>query len=144
MKNLSEAFTFSPPHGWEESRRGAAWVFRRPECELVVSVWPLKENTPLNKQKAAIEALQQTALKAIKKDLKNTNLRVSVPLSRVDENQMEFWIQSLCTRDHTTLLCSAVVRGTLGVLLATLEAPNQPVSFPTFVEFLRSVQRPPV
>jgi len=141
MNKIGEAFAFVPPFGWEESRRGATLVFRQLERELRVSFWPLKEKGSLKKKTAALEELKQTALKDIGRDLKNTNLRVAIPLSRVDENKLEFWVQSLGTRDGTTLICSAVACSPLGILMVSLEAPNKPRSFPIFVDFLRSVHK---
>lgn len=140
MLNVSKAFSCEPPTGWDESRRGANYVYRRPGRELVISFWPIKAGLKADKRFAAVEALMKTALKAIKKDARNTNLQPAIPLTRVDENNLEFWVQSLTTRDGTVGICSAVVRGVTGILLATLEAPTQPEHFPIFVAFLRSVK----
>jgi len=140
---VSNAFSCVPPSGWDESRRGANFVYRRPGRELVISFWPVKEGLTIEKRAAAVDALMKTALKAIKKDSKNTNLQPAIPLTRVDENDLEFWVQSLSTRDGSVEICSAVVRGAAGVLLATLEAPTQPEHFPLFVAFLRSVKTLP-
>jgi hypothetical protein len=143
MIQVSNAFSCVPPLGWEEKRRGPSLVFRRPERELVISFWAIKEGLNAEKRPVAVEALMKTAFKGIKKESKNPNLQSSVPLTRVDENDLEFWVQSLVTRDGTVLICSAVVRGATGVLLATMESPTDPDHFPIFVEFLRSVKTLP-
>jgi hypothetical protein len=91
MITLSGAFTCIPPVGWDESRRGTSLVYRRPERELVISFWPIPEGLQPEKRALAVEALMKTALKAIKKESKNPNLQSAVPLTRVDENDLEFW-----------------------------------------------------
>ena len=80
------------------------------------------------------------ALEAIERDAKNPNLRPSVPLERLEENGLEFWLQAMTTRDETVMSCSAVVRGPKGVLIATMDAPQGPEAFQTFVNFLSSVK----
>ena len=120
---------------------GPNFVYRRPGRESSSFLfWPIKEGLKAEKRATAVEGLMKSALKAIKKDSQNTNLQSAIPLTRVDENDLEFWVQSLATRDGTVNICSAVVRGVIGVLLATLEAPTQPEHFPLFVAFLRSVK----
>src|SRR6185295_17696285 len=111
MITISGAFSCVPPVGWDESRRGASLVFRRPQRELVLSFWPIKEKTKPDDQASAVEALMKTALKAIKKESKNPNLESAVPLTRVDENDLEFWVQSLTTRDGSIGICSAAILG---------------------------------
>jgi len=143
MPKIGDAFAFKPPFGWEESRRGATWVYRGRGRELAISFWPLREKGSAKKKAAALAELMKAGLKAIERDLKNTNLRVTVPLSRVEENRLEFWIQSLSTRDGAALACSAIVRSTLGILMASLEGPDERGSFPIFIEFLRSVRKAP-
>ena len=140
MLKIADAFSCEPPFGWDESRRQGSWVYRRPERELVISFWPVKDPQKVDKRHTQLEALMKTALKALKKEHKNPNLEQSVPLTRIDENQLEFWVQSLSTRDGTVSVSSAAVRGHTGVLVVTLEAPHKPETFPLFVQFLRSVR----
>jgi len=143
MINVSKAFSCVPPLGWDESRRGPNLVFRRPGRELVISYWAAKEGLNDEKRASAVESLMKTALKGVRKESKNPNLQSSVPLTRVDENGLEFWVQSQSTRDATVLICSAVVRGIAGVMLATMEAPTDPNHFEIFVAFLRTVKTLP-
>src|ERR1700733_5279238 len=126
MINVSNAFSCVPPYGWDETRRGPNRVFKSPGRELVISFWSTKEGLSVEKRATDVEGLMKTALKGIKKETKNPNLQAAVPLTRVDENNLEFWVQSLITRDGSVNICSAVVRGVTGVMLATMEAPTDP------------------
>jgi len=140
MIKIPGAFSFVPPLGWNESRKGGAIVFKRPERELAVSTWIVNEKGSKKKKIAALDALMDTALKEIEKDAKNPNLIPELPLERMDENNLEFWVQSFVTRDTTVLVCSAVARSSDAVLLATLNVPNKPEFFKTFIDFLGSVR----
>jgi len=140
MAKITDAFSWKPPHAWDEKRRGANLLYRLPERELVLSFWPVKEGLTAEQQTASLQELMDTALKAIEKESKNPNLLPSVELTRVDENNLEFWVQSLATKDGSVGISSAAIRGTQGVLLATMEAPTRPDHFPIFVEFLRSIK----
>lgn len=140
MIKIQNAFSFVPPQGWNESRKGGAIVFKRPERELSVSAWVAPENESQKKRIAEVDELMNSALKEIEKDGKNPNLIAELPLERMDENDLEFWIQSFVTRDTTMLVCSAVARSATAVLLATMNVPNKPEFFKQFVEFLQSVK----
>lgn len=140
MIEIAQAFRCVPPLGWNESRKKGSIVFKRPERELAVSAWGVQEKKSKKKIAVQLESLLQDTLKEMEKDAKNPNLLPDIERMQTQENGLDFWVQSFLTRDTTMLICSAIVKGPAAVLLATLSAPNRPESFPTFVEFLRSIQ----
>src|SRR5688572_27238396 len=129
MFEIAGAFSLVPPVGWSESRKGGAIVFKRPERELSVSAWTVGPKASQKKKAASLEGLVKTALGEIGRDAKNPNLIAEVPLDQMNENDLQFWVQSFVTKDTTMLICSSVVRGPSAVLLLTMNAPNKPEYF---------------
>jgi len=140
MIKIAGAFSCAPPAGWIKSRGPAGWVYRRPGRELVISYRPIKAGHQPKARAAAVETLVKTTLRAFKNESKNPQWLTALPLCKVHENNLEFWVQSLSTRDRTRGNSSAVIRGISGVLLVRLEAPYKVDHYPHFVKFLRTVK----
>jgi hypothetical protein len=141
MTKVGTVFTFDAPTGWESIQEGSRYVFHGPnQEELIVSAALIQGIGASSGLAEAQQRLLQNAEQSARNAASHAALKVTQPYQRnASISKVECWTLLAQTSDGDTVFYQAVFRAPRGVLLATLEAPNNASAEKVFDRFINSV-----
>ncbi len=137
------AFEFEIPDGWLAAEGGGRLVVHGPVGEeLIVSGALISGEGGRSEVEEVRAKLLGNALASVENAAKHPELVIAKDLRRENgHGPVERWTLHSQTQGGDILFLEAVVASDVGVIVATLEGPNKPLTMDVFRSFLSSVRK---